>query len=151
MLLLWSCIFLFLFAEVSCTNSSAVACEPGEEDDCSKCYAFLVEQVTQHDRNYFEIQNVFFPPDGPSPVFVIVTYHFQDHPGGKSNTEIWFWSTSAFYIWQPLHVLQFTSLFFSDTKLQSANATLTLPLNCRHANDTYRKLLTQRVSFFVLA
>ena len=139
---------LFFLPLVLCDNET-VLCEPGEENDCSKCYTFLAEQVTKHDRNLFEIQDVFFPPNGPPPVFVTVIYTFKDEVDfgdGKNITEIWFWSTSTFYLFQPLHVFQFTSLFFSDTQLQWSEANLTLPLNCENASEAHKQLLTQRVS-----
>ena len=142
---------LLLFPLAMCSNDT-IMCEPGEENDCSKCYVVLADQITKHDRNLFEIQNIFFPPNNHAPVFVTVTYTFKDPDGvqfgdGENTTEIWFWSTSTFYFFQPLHVFQFTSLFFSDTQLQWLEASLTLPLNCANASDAHKQLLTQRVSF----
>ena len=126
-----------------CTNNT-VLCEPGEEEDCSKCYERLAWHVTHHDRNLFEIQNVFFPPNITSPVFVTVTYEYKDD--FDNQTEIWFWSTSFFYILQPLHAFQFNSMLFSDTQLLTSSLTLTLPLNCSNASEDHMTLLTQRVS-----
>ena len=138
---------LLLFPLAMCSNDT-IMCEPGEENDCSKCYMVLADQVTKHDRNLFEIQNIFFPPDNTPPVFVTVIYTFKDPDkgDGKNITEIWFWSASTFYLFQPLHVFQFTSLFFSNTQLQWSEASLTLPLNCANASDAHKQLLTQRVS-----
>ena len=103
-------LLLFLLPAVSCVANSYEVCTPEEIANCS-CVAYLVEQVRENDKNLFEVQNVFLPPNAAPPVFVVVTYHFQD-PGSEENeTEVWFWSTSIFYIWQPLHVFQFTSLF----------------------------------------
>lgn len=141
---------LLLLPLMACTNDS-VLCEPGEEGDCSKCYVVLAEQVTKHDRNFFEIQKAFFPPDTRSPVFVIVTYTYY-YEGENSTlvtdaTEIWFWSTSTFYLYQPLHVFQFTSLFFSDTQLEISEVRLTLPMECYNASEDHKQLLTQRVSY----
>jgi hypothetical protein len=147
---------LFLLPLVLCDNST-VKCEPGEEGDCSKCYTVLVEQVTKQDRNLFNVQNTFYPPDGQPPVFVTVLYIYEDYDGKSkerivgdeedtNNTEVWFWSKSVFYLFQPLHVFQFTSLLFSDTALQWATLNLTLPTKCANASDSHKKLLTQRVS-----
>ena len=138
-------LLLFLLPVVSCVPDSSELCTPEEIANCS-CFAYLVEQVRENDKNLFEVQNVFLPPNATPPVFVVVTYRFQDAQGEENATEVWFWSTSVFYIWQPLHVFQFTSLFFSDTKLQYSEAHLTLPLVCVNANNSHKKLLTQRVS-----
>ena len=128
-------------------DNGTVICEPGEEDDCSKCYAVLVANVVEHDRNLFEIQNVFFPPNDSPPVFVTVTYEFKDiDDDDPADTEVWFWTTSTFYLFQPLPVFQFTSLFFSDTQLRSSVAHLTLPRQCYYANESHMILLTERVS-----
>jgi hypothetical protein len=70
-----------------------------------------------------------------------VLYIYEDF---TNNT--WFWSKSMFYLFQPLHVFQFTSLFFSDTELQWETLNLTLPTECANADDSHMKLLTQRVS-----
>lgn len=48
-------------------------CDPGEEDDCSRCYDVLVNQLIINDRNRYNMQNAFFPPDKSSPVFVTLS------------------------------------------------------------------------------
>ena len=127
-----------------------VKCESEEEEDCSKCYKVLASSVVHNDRNMFEIQNTFFPPEEESPVFVTVTYEYRGkNESNITQSEIWFWSTSTFYIFQPLPVFQFTSLFFSDTQMATSNVTLTLPLECFKADEKYKTLLTQRVSWDV--
>jgi hypothetical protein len=147
---------LFLLPLALCDND--VKCEPGEMGECSKCYIELAGQVTKQDRNLFNIQNTFYPTDGQPPVFVTVLYVYKDsddelkdgiYAGDEedsNNTEVWFWSKSAFYLFQPLYVFQFTSLFFSDTELQWAALNLTLPTDCANASYPHMKLLTQRVS-----
>ena len=109
-------LLLFLLPAVSCVANSSDLCTHEEIASCS-CFSYLVEQVRENDENLFEIQNVFLPPNAAPPVFVVVTYRFQDAEGEEIGNEVWFWSTSVFYIWQPLHVFQFTSLFFSNTRL----------------------------------
>ena len=140
-------LLVFLLPGVLCADSPEEIsnCSSEEIANCS-CFSYLVAQIQKNDKNLFEIQNVFLPPDTAQPVFVVVTYHFQDAESEENITEIWFWSTSIFYIWQPLHVFQFTSLFFSDTRLLASEANLTLPLVCANASDAHKKLLTQRVS-----
>ena len=143
---------LFLFMVVMTSQLYAVndtiECEDEEENDCSKCYAILVSKIVQHDGNMFNLTSVFFPPDDESPVFVIVYYHFFEDGSNSNKSQVWYWSTSTFYLFQPLHVLLFTSLFFSDTRLQSSSLHLTLPTSCLNQNESsHMMLLTQRVSY----
>ena len=128
--------------------NDTIQCEPGEEDDCSQCYALLVSQITQHDANLFNLTSAFFPAEEESPAFITVYYHYSDMPDA---IKVWFWSTSTFYLFQPIHVFQFTSLFFSDTSLQVSELNLTLRADCIDASDDKMMLLTQRVSCAVLA
>ncbi len=109
---------------------------------CCNNYSTLVEQITENDKNMFEVQNVFFPPDRAPPVFVTVNYNYFD----SNNKSIWFWSSSTFYLYHPLPVFQFTSLFFSDVSKRTAKITLNLNPDCQNASVAYMKLLTQRVS-----
>ena len=138
-------LLLFLLPAVLCAPDSSEVCTPEEIENCS-CFSYLVEQVRENDKNLFEVQNIFLPPNAAPPVFVVVVYHFQDAERDESATEVWFWSTSIFYIWQPLNVFQFTSLFFADNTMLASEAHLTLPLQCINASDAHKKLLTQRVS-----
>ncbi len=128
-------------------------CSPGEEDDCSKCYSLLVENITDDDKNIFNLTFSFFPPNTSSPAFVTVIYHYKDDFGNEidiNDTQIWFWSTSTFNLLHPLHVFQFTSLFFSDLGSESSEVHLTLHQNCRNTSEDHMMLLTQRVSFILL-
>ena len=137
--------YLLVIVSTALCDNDTVKCEPGEEEDCSKCYKVLASSVVYSDRNMFQVQNTFFPPEEESPVFVIVKYEYKDEANGTSYHETWFWSTSTFYIFQPLDTFQFTSLFFSDTQLLTSNVTLTLPLDCYNASKDYKTMLTQRV------
>ena len=137
-----------------------IKCAPGNET-CSECYSMLVSQVTKNDRNVFNLQNGFFPPEASSPLFLTVYYHFGNHSDVCNTTEIreslqgdtkndvtkvWFWSTTTFYLFQPLHVFQFTSLYFSDFKPYASEVCIVLDPECYDANDAHIRLLTQRVS-----
>ena len=137
----------------------SVNCSAGKES-CSKCYSTLVEQVTKRDQNLFNLQNRFFPPEKASPLFLTVYYHFDtdtdvcdtnDTSGSlyktkDNNTVVWFWSTTSFYLFQPIHVLQYTSLFFSDSESYASEVCLVLHPDCRDASKKHMRLLTQRVS-----
>ncbi len=131
-------------------QSANTKCKEGEENDCSKCYSLLVENVTDDDRNIFNLTFAFFPPNTSSPAFVTVIYHFKDNFGDEidvNDTKIWFWSISTFNLLHPLHVFQFTSLFFSALELQSSEVHLTLHQDCWNSSEDHMMLLTQRVSF----
>ena len=117
-------------------------CEEINGSDCSTCYLLLVSEAIKGNENHYNIQKTFFPPNKSSPSFVTVRYLFS----GSNGTNVWFWSAAFFYIFHPLHVFQFTSLFFSDINLHSSEVNLTLPLNCSEASNDYFRLLTQRVS-----
>ena len=121
-------------------------CE-AEFKSCSQCYAALVKHVLTNDTNQFNIQNTFFPPDKASPAFVTIFYdYYKDDETSPNTTEIWYWSTSTFYIYHPLTVFQFTSLLFSDIGKQISELTLKLDLACMDASLEFKRLLTQRVS-----
>ena len=97
-LLVCASFLLFVLSAVlpAAVTEPAFKCRPGEENDCSKCYSLLVANVTDDDRNQYNLQYAFFPPNTTSPVFVIVIYHYKDDFGNEINQAIWFWSTSSF-------------------------------------------------------
>lgn len=135
----------------------SLGCDPGEKDDCSKCYSTLANEVIISDKNRFNLQQAFFPTNGSNPVFVTVTYHFIRNATGKTNysadghEEVWFWTRSTFYLFQPIESLQFTSLFFSDLFLKIGSVDVYLQPTCWNTenNSTHvdrMRMLTQRVS-----
>jgi hypothetical protein len=117
-----------------------------ENDTCSKCYETLATNLLQNADNYIALQNTFFPPDNNGPDFVIVTYNYLSEAEPQVQTitsQIWFWSSSAYFFYHPLRVFQCTSLGFSDPSLKQRNITLYLPAMCYENSNM--KLLTQRV------
>ena len=130
-------------------QSTISKCKEDEENDCSKCYSLLVANITEDDTNIFNLTYAFFPPDAASPALVVVFYHYSDDSGNEidiNDTDVWFWSKSTFYLFHPLHVFQFTSLFFSDLGLESSEVHQTLHQDCRNSSKKHMRLLTQRVS-----
>ena len=131
-------------------------CDPGEEDDCAKCYDVLVNELIVSDHNRFTLQRHFFPPDVENPVFVEVKYYFTRNLTGDGTTnystpppemiKTWFWTKSSSYLFQPLESIQFTSLLFSDPGLREDIITLYLQPRCQNSSDDMMMLLTQRVS-----
>ncbi len=134
---------------------SITSCEPGE-NVCSKCYDVLVNEIISNDRNRFNLQNAFFPPDTANPVVVSIIYYFTQNMSGDGTTnysltspnQTWYWTQSTFYLFQPVLSLQFTSLLFADISLREAKVSLYLQPDCENASINMIKLLTQRVSLF---
>ena len=137
-----------------------------KNDTCTRCYKTLATELLKNADNYIALQSTFFPPDDSGPDFVIVTYIFDDpkylnkieSTSQNLSSHIWFWSSSAYFFYHPLQVIQFTSLGFSDPSLRQKNIALYLPASCYYQqNNTDRyhdhsgpfnmKLLTQRVSY----
>ena len=138
-------VVLFLVStDVQCLNLDNITCET---NTCGDCYNYLVFNVLKSDVNQYNMQRAFFPPesaDGP-PVSVIVYYDYRND-SDKSLRKIWFWTASAFYHFQPLGILQFTSLFFSDSSRQIEYLNIILDTDCWNVSNDYMRLLTQRVS-----
>lgn len=120
------------------------------EADCTKCYKALAIELLKNPTNYFNLQMAFFPPNDTSPDFVIVRYSYEgDSENGAltpNHSAVWFWSSAAYFFYNPIRIFQFTSFVFSIPLLQQCTLTLHLPANCSNASDTFMKLLTQRVS-----
>ena len=118
------------------------------ENNCVSCYGYLVKEVLSSDKNQFNLQMAFFPPSQSDPAFVTIFYDYFNDTGkiDPDKTKIWYWSTSTYYLFQPLPVLQYTSLFFSDPALRHTTLKLKLNASCYGAHDDHMMLLTQRVS-----
>lgn len=142
---------LILFAAIfiaSCYSGDADVNITCEVEECRKCYKLLVENLLKSDGNHYNITRIFFPPSKAPPVSVIVYYDFKDENGviNPSKQQLWFWTTSTYYHFQPLTVLQYQSLFFTDPEFrQHDRLYLTLDDECANTTDDYMQLLTQRV------
>ena len=125
-------------------------CDEGH-DTCLTCFNMLVSKTITSDRNQYNMQRAFFPPEYSPPIYVIVQYSCAS----KEDQSTWFWSAYAFYaLFNPLSVHQFTSLFFSDPTYLTSTLELTLADECcgilaDEYNETMR-LLTQRVRIVYL-
>ena len=114
------------------------------------CYNYLVYNVLKSDENQYNLTRAFFPPEDQNPVSVVVYYDFRNETGDidPSLQQVWFWTTSTFYLFQPQEILQYTSLFFTDPSSLTRSLNLTLDMKCADAianNEDYARLLTQRV------
>ena len=117
-----------------------------ENQDYPPCYIYkaLATDLLEDDRNFYNLQNVFFSPNSGSPVFVTVTYHYEDN--NASSTAIFFWSSAVYFFFHPVRIFQFTSLLFSDPALRFDKIDLYLPPNYSSVGSDCMVLLTQRVS-----
>ena len=121
-------------------------CLPGHES-CSECYLTLKESLLSRDDNIQKLSAAFFPWNASNPIFVTVTYEFNN----SNHSEVWYWTTDSSYLFFEITTFQYLSLFFSKpATLFSQKVTLTLDEDCIDAalsNDSMMfKLLTQRVS-----
>ena len=142
-------LFLLTWQEMS-VECLSVQCDP-EADTCATCFNLLVSSTITPERNQYNMQKAFFPPDTSNPVYVTVHYIFVNESGDAVNESLWFWSESTYYAsFHPLRIYQFTSLFFGDFVFRKTNLTLTVQtnstMNCNEASDEFMMMLTQRVS-----
>jgi hypothetical protein len=153
---------VYNFHKTTAHGEINIKCKNGT---CTKCYTTLAMELLKNADNYIALQSTFFPPDDSGPDFVIVMYIFDDQDdlneteSASSNqnltNHIWFWSSSAYFFYHPLRVIQFTSLGFSDPYLKQKSILLHLPASCYYSESNAdphdqrifnMKLLTQRVS-----
>lgn len=137
---------LFLFVLLSFKSLALSKTDDLELQNHPTCYIYkaLATELLEDDRNYYNLQNVFFSPNSGSPVFVTVTYHYDNNTA--NSTAIYFWSSAVYFFFYPVRIFQFTSLLFSDPSLRFDNVDLFLPANRSSASSDCLILLTQRVS-----
>ena len=111
---------------------------------CETCYQTLANSLINTGNNKYNLSRGFFPPDAVPPVLVKVTYHFNNCSNCSSKT--WYWTAGTFYIYQPLEVFVFRSLFFSPISIRQGAVELQLPEECFDAPSEFYELLTQKVS-----
>ena len=121
-------------------------------DDSYTCdiYKSLTTDLLKDDKNFYNLQKTFFPPNYGSPVFVAVKYCFDDDNDtlitNSTSNITYFWSSSVYFFFHPVRVLQFSSLLLSDPSLRYDEVNLFLPARYIDAHNDCMVLLTQRVS-----
>ena len=110
-------LLITILALSHCHNTVATA---EQDPNCLTSFSVLEESLLSRESNRFNLLRMFYPPRGPLPVFLAVTYRF-DGLENRSNESIWYWSESEIYFIQPLDVLQFTSLFHSNFHYRQAS------------------------------
>lgn len=147
-------VILLLAVLSACVSFQPVVgdCFNGSYDNCATCYQTLVNAMLNTDDNKYDLSRGFFPPDSTPPVVVRVKYHFKGCNVSRSNAThcdtVWYWTQGTFYIYQPLEIFMFRSLFFSPINSRQDSLDLNLPDECSvDGSQNFFKLLTQRVSF----
>ena len=134
-------------------NDQETEDDDNDIDDSFTCdiYKSLATDLLKDDKNFYNLQKAFFPPNYGSPVFVAVKYRYFDDDNdtlitnSTSNTT-YFWSSSVYFFFHPVRVLQFSSLLLSDPSLRYGEVNLFLPAQYFNAHNDCMVLLTQRVS-----
>ena len=127
-------------------------CFNGSYDNCATCYQTLANALIDTDDNKYSLSRGFFPPDTSTPALIKITYHFKecDTSSATDCDRIWYWTMGTFYLYQPLEVFVYRSLFFSSPAVRQSSLELNLPDECRvNASDDFYMYLTQRVSITV--
>ena len=117
-----------------------------QSQSCDECYDTLADSLVNMHNNKYHLRRVFYPLERASPVFVTVTYQYND---SSVPNQTWYWGAGVFYFLQPLEVFQFTSLFFGNPEWQSGEITLLLPVECASAPEGFMTELTQQVRTFL--
>ena len=118
------------------------ACQPGH-DSCSQCYLALKQSLLGRDDNIQQLSRAFYPWNASNPVFVTVTYNFEN----SNKSKVWYWTVDSSFLFFQITTFQYLSLFYSKPAgFFSQKVHLTLDENCTEASEDMFKLLTQRVS-----
>ena len=111
-------------------------------DNCATCYQTFSNALVNTEDNKFQLSMAFFPINDAPSVQVEVIYQSNDSTSNSSRR--FFWITGGFFIFQPLDVFLYRSLFFSVPTYRKENVTIILPETC-FGNDIFFEYATQRV------
>ena len=139
---LWCKVILLLVVLAGLLHRAAAPECRDQSQSCDECYDTLVDALVNMRNNKYNLRRVFYPLQIVSPVFVTVTYQFND---SSVPNQTWYWSAGIFYFLQPLEVFQFTSLFFGNPAWRSGEITLFLPAECANAPIGFMTELTEQV------
>ena len=95
-------------------------------ENCATCYQTFSNALVNTEDNKYSLSRAFSPIDAAPPVQVEVYYQSKS----KIHNETLFWMSGGFYIFQPLNVFLYRSLFFSPPKYRQDSVTITLPDEC---------------------
>ena len=135
------CKVILLVALAGLLHGAAAECLD-QSQSCDECYDTLAKSLVNMCNNKYNLRRVFYPLGKPPPVFVTVTYQYND---SSVPNQTWYWGTGVFYFLQPLEVFQFTSLFFGNPAWRKDDLNLTLPAQCANASEDFMTELTEQV------
>ena len=135
-------------------------------DNCDRCYQTLVNALIDTEDNKYHLGRAFFPDGEVKPVQVNVTYlPIEDVADNNHDVKCttnancttdysnldttWYWILGEFYVYQPLEIFMYRSLFFSPPLYRRNSVDLYLPCQCFIDSGNYYdffEYLTQRVS-----
>ena len=133
-------VILFIYISFTTVASVSADCSGGNVS-CSQCYETLVQHVVKDDKSMFKLLQTFSPPNHHSPVFVVVTYEFEN----STTQRIYFWTSYSSYFLQPLEVFRFTSLFLGSPAYLRSKVSIILPDECENADPEHLEMLTYLV------
>ena len=126
--------------------------------NCSDCYETLANGLMNTDDNKYRLGRTFFPYNATKPVQVKVVYVSQDYNPNKTSDDkcrkfdkdnetsksiIWYWLLGEFYVYQPLEVFLYRSLYFSPPWWRQKCVFLRLPPVClKNPNHDHFAYLT---------
>ena len=140
---LWCKVILLLVVLAGLLHRAAADPECRDQSQsCDECYDTLADALLNMRNNKYNLRRVFYPLQIASPVFVTVTYQYND---SSIPNQTWYWGAGVFYFLQPLEVFQFTSLFFGNPAWRSGEIFLTLPEECANASEEFMTELTEQV------
>ena len=112
-------------------------------NNCTTCYQTFAKVLIYTANNKYNLSRAFFPINAVPPVQVRVTYHNM----GSGNDSVWYWLVGGFYLFQPLELFLYRSLFFSHPTWRQQSLTILLPEQCFWPfSEHYFEYTTQRVS-----
>lgn len=118
-------------------------------NNCATCYQTFANALVNTADNKYRLSRAFFPVHFAPPVEVEVSYESKT-PGLKSRH--FFWLTGGFYVFQPVYIFLYRSLYFSAPKYRRKGVIITLPDSCfdNSSTEDFFDYATQRVSGWIL-
>ena len=111
-------------------------------NNCGSCYQTFANALVNTADNKYILSRAFFPINNAPSVQVEITYRSN----GTGRSLRYFWVMGGFFIFQPLDLFLYRSLFFSLPTYRKKAINVTLPHQCFGSDDSFFEYTTQRVS-----
>ena len=116
-------------------------------DNCATCYQTFANALVNTADNKYRLSRAFFPIDAAAPVEVEVAYLRKSD---NQELETFYWVMGGFYVFQPLEVFLYRSLFFSPPTFRKDYVTVVLPDECFGVESNF-SVTTELYGFFEFA